>query len=78
MHKCFICDREYEPGREMTCSDECHEKLVERLIAGFGEFKKVVRQRTDIAYKVPTMDILEKGVSEDELDQYPLWEEDNE
>ena len=24
MLKCFICDREYESGRDLTCSDECH------------------------------------------------------
>ncbi len=75
MPRCFICGVFYEPGREATCSDECHEKLVTLLIDRFGEFKKVVRQSTGVAYKVPTRDIIERGVSEPELDRYPRWEE---
>lgn len=59
----------------MTCSEQCHEELVRRLLAEFGEFKKVVRMSTGIAYKVPTRDIIERGIREEELDQYPLWEE---
>jgi hypothetical protein len=59
----------------MTCSDECHEELVRRLVADSGEFKKVVRLSTGVAYKVPTMDIIEKGLKEGEVDQYPIWEE---
>ncbi len=59
----------------MTCSDACHEKLIRRLIAEFGEFKKVVRAATGVAYKVPTRDIIEKGIQEQELDQYPKWED---
>jgi len=76
MPKCCICDREYESGRELTCSNECHEELGKRLIARFGEFKKVVRQSTGIAYKVPTRDIIEKGIREQDLDRYPVWEEE--
>lgn len=59
----------------MTCSDECHEELARRLIAEFGEFKKVVRQSTGLAYRVPTRDIIEPGLREEELDRYPPWEE---
>ncbi|GAI47473.1 unnamed protein product, partial [marine sediment metagenome] len=54
----------------MTCSEQCHEELVRRLVAEFGEFKKVVRMSTGIAYKVPTRDIIERGIREEELDQY--------
>jgi len=70
-----MCLNSYEGGREWTCSDACHEELIKRLISEFGEFKKVVRMSTSIAYRVPTRDILEKGIREQELDQYPLWEE---
>jgi len=72
--KCVICDQPYEPGREMTCGDECHEELARRLIMQFGEFKRVVRQSTGVAYKVPTRDIIENGLKEADLDRYPLWE----
>lgn len=74
MPRCLICDVPYDQGREMTCSDRCHEELVKRLIAEFDEFKKVIRQSTGVAYKVPTRDIIEKVLKEEELGQYPLWE----
>lgn len=75
MKVCAICGEIYNQGREYTCSDECHEEFVRRLIADFGEFKKVVRAATGVAYRVPTRDIIEKGLREQDLDQYPLWEE---
>ncbi len=75
LHTCTICGALYEPGREMTCSDACHDKLANRLVAQFGEFKKVVRMTTGEAFKVPTRDIIEKGVREQDLDQYPKWED---
>lgn len=75
MNKCIICQQIYDRGRGLTCSDECHEELVRRLVAEFGEFKKVIRLSTGVAYKVPTRDIIEKGLMEEELARYPLWEE---
>lgn len=77
MPRCFVCQKLYKGGRELTCSDECHQKLVRQLISQFGEFKKVVRQSTGISYKVPTRDIIERGLKEKELDQYPIWEKEN-
>jgi len=74
MPRCPVCDATYDQGREMTCSAQCHEELVKRLIVEFGEFKKVVRQSTGVAYKVPTKDIIESGLKEQELDLYPRWE----
>lgn len=75
MPRCIICGVFYEQGRQMTCSEDCHDRLVSCLIDQFGEFKKVVRQSTGVAYKVPTRDIIEFGLKEEELDQYPRWEE---
>jgi len=57
----------------MAASDERREKIIQELIARFGEYKKVVRVRTGVAYKVPTRDILEKGIREQDLDRYPEW-----
>jgi len=57
----------------MAASDERREKIIQELIARFGEYKKVVRMRTGVAYKVPTRDILEKGIREQDLDRYPEW-----
>ncbi|MBA7578256.1 hypothetical protein ES708_20118 [subsurface metagenome] len=75
MPKCVICDTKDIQQGGVTCSAQCHEELVSRLIARFGEFKKVVSQSTGVAYKVPIRDIIEKGIREQDLDQYPLWEE---
>lgn len=68
---CLICGKFYTEGREWTCSDAHHEELVNRLVAQFGEFKKIVRMATGEAFKVPTRDIIEKGIREQDLDQYP-------
>lgn len=77
MNVCVSCGKVYNGGRTMTCSQPCHDELADRLVTRFGEFKKVVRMRTGVAYKVPTRDILEKGIREQDLDQYPPWEEKN-
>ena len=73
LRRCFVCHQLYDGGRELTCSDECHEELVRRLISEFGEFKKVVRMSTGVSYKVPTRDIIERGIREQALEQYPIW-----
>jgi len=39
----------------------------------FGQYKKVVRMTTGVAYKVPTKDIIERGLKQQELDRYPVW-----
>lgn len=72
---CIVCLKFYEQGRDQTCSDDCHQVLVWRLLAEFGEFKKVVRASTGIAYRVPTRDIIEKGLRGEDLDRYPIWED---
>jgi len=73
---CVICGIPHANGRDLTCSQKCHDELVSTLIARFGEFKKVVRVHTGKAYKVPIRDILEEGIREQDLDRYPLWEEE--
>jgi len=60
---------------ERAMNREEREELVRRLIDQFGEFKKVVRMTTGEAFKVPTRDIIEKGIREQDLDQYPKWED---
>lgn len=55
--------------------EACRRELVDRLIAEFGEFKKVIRMTTGEAFKVPIRDIIEKGIREQNLDKYPRWED---
>jgi len=68
---CFVCGKTYFGGREFTCSDKCHDEMLRRLIEKYGEFKIVVRASTGEKFKVPTRDIMEKGIREQDLDQYP-------
>jgi hypothetical protein len=74
---CFICGMAYSTDvYRTTCGKpECHEKLVQKIIAEYGEFKKVTRMSTGQTFKVPVRDIIEKGIREQELDKYPIWEE---
>lgn len=71
--RCIICYTPYFGGRQFTCSEACHDELIKRLIEKWGEFRMVVRMKTGEAFKVPTRDILEKGVREQDLDRYPVW-----
>jgi len=71
---CWICGAPCSPGRS-TCSDECHEKLVHRLEHEFGVYKKVVNLETGKAHRVPIRDIIEKGLRQRDLKNYPEWRE---
>ena len=71
---CMICDKHTIKGR-MTCSADCHEKFVEFCEEQYGISKKVIDETTGISYKVPTRDIIEKGLKWEDLTDYHLWEE---
>ena len=71
---CIICDRPTIIGR-MTCSDSCHEKFIEFCEEQYGVSKNVVDQTTGITYKVPTRDIVERGLKWKDLAKYPRLEE---
>lgn len=78
---CVICGNHYDYGpnvssRTLTCSDECHEKLVETLIQKFGEYKKVCSVVTGKCYQVPARTIIEKGLTYDDLVKFPEWKEE--
>lgn len=72
---CVICGGRNPGFGLLTCSPKCHKELVDGLVVQFGEFKKVVRASTGEAFKVPTRDIIEKGIREQELGRYPRWED---
>lgn len=69
---CWICGAPCQKYL-VTCSDECHEKLVHRLEREFGIYKKVTDIETGKSYKVPTRDIIEKGLKYRDLKNYPEW-----
>lgn len=69
---CWICGAECNKYF-VTCSDGCHEKLVDRLEREFGIYKKVVDIETGKTHRVPTRDIIEKGLKYRDLKNYPEW-----
>ncbi len=71
---CVICDKPTITGK-LTCCENCHEKFVEFCERQYGISKNVTDQTTGISYKVPTRDIIEKGLRGEDLTRYPLWED---
>ena len=59
--------------RGVTCSPECLERLVRLSEYKYGAVKKITRLSTGESFRVPVRDIIEKGIKEQELDQYPKW-----
>jgi hypothetical protein len=57
----------------LTCSDDCHEKFVYRLEQEYGIYKKVVNLETGKTHKVPIRDIIEGGLRQIDLKNYPEW-----
>ena len=73
--KSKCCDADVVNMQKTTCSDECHDKLVADIENVFEKFKKVVDDETGIAYKVPTKYIIENGLNQQELKNFPRWSE---
>ena len=71
-----ICDTPMATiNGQTTCSNPCHELLVAFIEATYGRYKKIGRASTGQFFRVPTRDLIEKGIKESELDQYPPWDE---
>jgi len=71
--KSKCCGADVQPTGRLTCSAECHEKFVKELEEEFGDVKKVIDQTTGIAYRVPTRDVIERGLTWQDLPKYPQW-----
>ena len=69
-----ISEKEKERIQKEWEKPENQAKL-EQLIEIYGEFKKVVDEKSGLAYKVPVKDIITKGLKWEELDKYPIWED---
>lgn len=72
-YKSVCCNSDVEIHSKMTCSKNCQEKFILKMIEKFGLFKKVVDIESDIAYKVPTRLIIEEGLRQEDLKNYPIW-----
>lgn len=72
--KSVCCNYDIELNQKITCGKKnCHEKFVIKMIQEHGLFKKVIDQTTNIAYKVPTRTIIEEGLKQEDLENYPVW-----
>ncbi len=72
---CAICGVAIPEGR-LTCSDDCHEKAVDFIEGQFGVYKKVVDAVSGNIYRVPVRDIIELGLKQTDLKNYPSWVEE--
>jgi protein-arginine kinase activator protein McsA len=75
--RCVVCSAEYNGQFKfgLTCCQECHDRFLNYMVFRYGEFKRVIRQSTGEAFKVPVRDIIEHGIKEQDLDRYPKWEQ---
>lgn len=73
--KSKCCNSDVITNQRTTCSEECHLSLISQMEKDFGKFKKVIDSTTDIPYKVPVKDIIEKGLNPNMLQNYEKWSE---
>lgn len=59
----------------LTCSEKCHDEFVKILEKEFGTVKKVTDETTGVGYRIPTRDIIERGLTWQDLPKYPRWED---
>jgi len=45
------------------------------IIKDYGEFRKVTDHK-GVSYKVPVIVILREGIKEEDLNQFPLWDDE--
>ena len=50
--KSACCYEDVINHQKITCSDECHEKFVEKMVSTFGENKKITDEASGISYRV--------------------------
>ncbi|MHA1286224.1 MAG: hypothetical protein ACTSPB_02350 [Candidatus Thorarchaeota archaeon] len=69
---CVVCGEPKRP-EALTCyKEDCHEKFVAWCEEKFGIYKKITGL-DGITRRVPTRDIIEKGLRSENLSNYPEW-----
>ncbi len=71
--KSVCCDFDVVINNKITCSDFCHDQYIQKKIDEVGLFKKVVDISSGITYRVPTKLIIEEGLRQQDLKNYPIW-----
>jgi predicted transcriptional regulator len=60
---------------ELKLTTEGSRFAEKQIIKKFGEFKRVTNHR-GIAYKIPTIVIIREGIREQDLVNFPLWNDE--
>jgi hypothetical protein len=71
--KSACCDADVNNHQNITCGDDCHSKFVEKMLVEFGDYKKITDESSGISYKVPTKQIVEEGITQKQLKDFPVW-----
>ena len=71
LDQCWICGASLGEVSKVTCSDDCHETLIQKLELTFGNYKKVTDLETMKVHNVPLRDIIENGLKQEDLKDYP-------
>ena len=71
--KSVCCNWDIVINNKITCSNFCHDQYIFKKIAEVGLFKKVVDIVSGITYRVPTKIIIEQGLRQQDLKNYPVW-----
>lgn len=70
--KSECCNADVKNMQQSTCSKKCHEDLCNELERMFGEYKQIVDAETGFTHRVPTRVIIEKGLNQHDLKDYPV------
>lgn len=74
--KSGCCNASVNVQQKITCNEWCHLKFIHFTIEEKGEFQKIVNIHSGKAHKVPTRLIMEDGVTQLELESFPVWEDE--
>ena len=74
--KSKCCNADINIQQKITCSDICHDKFVELLIIEKGVYQKIIDAESGKTHKVPTIVVIEEGITQNQLKNFPLWNED--
>lgn len=73
--KSKCCSTDAQSVGRLTCSEKCHDTFVKMLEKEFGAVKKVTDEATGIDYSIPIKDIIERGLTWQDLPRYPQWKD---
>ena len=71
--KSKCCQQDIIFHGSITCSDQCHLTFIDEMEKQFGKWKKVQDAETGKNYRVPIKYIIERGLKQKDLGNFPDW-----